>query len=154
MSSHTSKQPSTINFHTTAAPPMVWNPSGTLTLITQAILLDTGRSTGAYIFMMAGGAVCWSSKRQETVALSTMEAEYMATSRACQQAVWMYSFMREAGLEQPTPRNPLQWQYWLNRTNGKPEGPQEGKAYSHSLSLHPWTRRWGRRSRSPRPISR
>lgn len=66
-------------------------------------LLDTGRSTGAYVFMMAGGAVCWSSKCQETVALSTMEAEYMATSRACQQAVWMYSFMREAGLEQPTP---------------------------------------------------
>lgn len=66
-------------------------------------LLDTGRSTGAYVFMMAGGAVSWSSKRQETVALSTTEAEYMATSRACQQAVWMYSFMREAGLEQPTP---------------------------------------------------
>jgi hypothetical protein len=66
-------------------------------------LLDTGRSTGAYIFMMSGGPVSWSSKRQETVALSTTEAEYMATSRACQQAVWMYSFMREAGLEQPTP---------------------------------------------------
>jgi hypothetical protein len=66
-------------------------------------LLDTGRSTGAYIFMMAGGPVSWSSKRQETVALSTTEAEYMATSRACQQAVWMFSFMSEAGLEQPTP---------------------------------------------------
>jgi hypothetical protein len=66
-------------------------------------LLDTGRSTGAYIFMMAGGPVSWSSKRQETVALSTTEAEYMAMSRACQQAVWMYSFMREAGLEQEAP---------------------------------------------------
>lgn len=66
-------------------------------------LLDTGRSTGAYVFLMAGGPVSWSSKRQETVATSTTAAEYMATSRACQQAVWMASFMREAGLEQELP---------------------------------------------------
>jgi hypothetical protein len=35
---------------------------------------DTRRSTTGYVFMMAGGAVTWSSKRQATVALSMVEA--------------------------------------------------------------------------------
>ena len=42
---------------------------------------DTRRSTSGYVFIMAGGAVAWSSKRQATVALSTVEAEYVAMSR-------------------------------------------------------------------------
>lgn len=66
-------------------------------------LLDTGHSMGAYIFMMADGPVSWVSKWQETVALSTTEVEYMAMSQACQQSVWMASFMWEAGLEQENP---------------------------------------------------
>lgn len=52
---------------------------------------------------MAGGPVSWSSKRQQTVALSTTEAEYMGITRGSQQSVWMYSFMDEIGLPQKTP---------------------------------------------------
>jgi hypothetical protein len=48
---------------------------------------DTQRSTSDYVFIMAGGAVSWSSKRQATVALSTVEAEYVAISRCAQQMV-------------------------------------------------------------------
>ena len=53
--------------------------------------------------MMAGGPVSWSSKRQQTVALSTTEAEYMAMMRGCQQALWMHNFMSEIGITQPLP---------------------------------------------------
>src|ERR1700678_1005050 len=56
---------------------------------------DTRRSTSGYVFMMAGGAVAWSSKRQATVALSTVEAEYVAMSRCTQQMVWMHSWLDE-----------------------------------------------------------
>lgn len=65
--------------------------------------LDTRRSTSGYIFMMAGGPVSWSSKRQQTVALSTTEAEYMAMTRGSQQALWMHNFLVEVDLTQPLP---------------------------------------------------
>ena len=41
---------------------------------------DTRRSTSGYVFIMAGGLVTWSSKQQATVALSTIEAEYVVMS--------------------------------------------------------------------------
>jgi transposase InsO family protein len=56
---------------------------------------DTRRSTSGYVFIMAGGPVTWSSKRQSTVALSTVEAEYVAMSRCAQQMVWMQSWLSE-----------------------------------------------------------
>jgi hypothetical protein len=59
---------------------------------------DTRRSTSGYIFILAGGAVAWSSKRQATVALSTVEARYVAMSRYAQQMVWMHSWLREVKL--------------------------------------------------------
>jgi hypothetical protein len=46
---------------------------------------DTRRSTSGYIFTMSGGPFTWSSKRQATVALSTVEAEYIAMSHCAQQ---------------------------------------------------------------------
>ena len=54
---------------------------------------DTCKSTSGYVFTMAGGAVSWSSRRQTTVALSTVEAEYVAMSRCAQQMVWMQSWL-------------------------------------------------------------
>ena len=65
--------------------------------------MDTRRSTSGYVFMMAGGAVTWSSKRQTTVALSTVEAEYVAMSRCAQQMVWMHSWLDEVQIEYTLP---------------------------------------------------
>ncbi|KAJ3501517.1 hypothetical protein NMY22_g18902 [Coprinellus aureogranulatus] len=44
--------------------------------------IDTGRSTGAYVTTMAGGAISWSSKLQTIVCLSSTEAEYIAAVEA------------------------------------------------------------------------
>ena len=38
------------------------------------------KSTSGYLFQVAGGPVSWRSKKQDSVALSTAEAEYMALS--------------------------------------------------------------------------
>ena len=64
---------------------------------------DTRRSTSGYVFTMAGGAVSWSSKRQATVALSTVEAEYVAMSRCAQQMVWMQNWLDEVEVEHVLP---------------------------------------------------
>ena len=47
------------------------------------------RSTSGYLFQMSGGPVSWKSRKQESVALSTAEAEYIALSSAAQETVWL-----------------------------------------------------------------
>jgi hypothetical protein len=64
---------------------------------------DSRRSTSGYVFTMAGGPVTWSSKRQSTVALSTVEAEYVAMSRCAQQMVWMQAWLDEVTIDYTKP---------------------------------------------------
>lgn len=47
---------------------------------------DGRRSHTGYVFMLNGGAVSWRSQKQQSVALSTTEAEYMALVAATQEA--------------------------------------------------------------------
>ena len=57
--------------------------------------LDKRRFTSGYVFTLAGGAISWMSKLQDTVALSTTEVEYIATSHACKEAIWLRGLLRE-----------------------------------------------------------
>ncbi|MCP4341870.1 MAG: hypothetical protein GY799_24050, partial [Desulfobulbaceae bacterium] len=47
------------------------------------------KSQSRYGFYIARGLISWTSKRQATVALSTMEVEYMVASLACQELIWI-----------------------------------------------------------------
>ena len=64
--------------------------------------LDTMRSTAGYVFLLAGGAISWSSKRQQIVAVSSTEAEYMAATHASKEALWLKRFVSDLGWEQST----------------------------------------------------
>jgi hypothetical protein len=59
--------------------------------------LEDRKSTTRFIFIMGGGAISWSSKRQPTIALSTTKAEYMASTQATKEAIWMMKPMQELG---------------------------------------------------------
>jgi hypothetical protein len=59
--------------------------------------LQDRRSTTWFVFIMGGGAISWSSKQQPTIALSTTEAEYMASTQATKEAIWMTKLMKELG---------------------------------------------------------
>jgi len=50
---------------------------------------DDRKSVGAYVFLLAGGAVSWTSKKQATVALSSTEAKYMAVTQVAKHALWI-----------------------------------------------------------------
>lgn len=60
--------------------------------------VDERRSTTGYVFTMNGGAICRSTKRQHTVALSTTEAEYMSIVAAVQEGIWIRNFLNEIGI--------------------------------------------------------
>jgi hypothetical protein len=64
---------------------------------------DDRRSYTGYAFMLAGGAISWQAKKQNTVALSSMEAEYMSATRAAQEAVWWRSFFNGIGVDASKP---------------------------------------------------
>ena len=53
--------------------------------------------------MLAGGVISWQSARQKTVALSTVEAEYMATAAAVKEAIWWRSFFSGLGHDTSRP---------------------------------------------------
>ncbi|KAE8542770.1 hypothetical protein D1P53_000832 [Cryptococcus gattii VGV] len=58
----------------------------------------SSKSTTGYVFKVYGGVVAWKSKRQPTVALSTTEAEYMASADAAKQAIWLRLLLEDIGL--------------------------------------------------------
>lgn len=66
---------------------------------------DTRKSVAGYVFVLAGGAVSWSSKSQSTIALSTVEAEYMSYSMASRETMWWRQFLNQ--LYYRTPPNQL-----------------------------------------------
>lgn len=47
------------------------------------------KSNSGHVFLLNGGIVCWSSRKQTLVALSTCEAEFVALSEACRAASWV-----------------------------------------------------------------
>ena len=59
---------------------------------------DDSKSTSGYVFTLNGGAVSWKSSKQQTVADSTTEAEYIAASEATKEAIWMKKFIIELGM--------------------------------------------------------
>ncbi|MCO5600789.1 hypothetical protein L7F22_054904 [Adiantum nelumboides] len=52
---------------------------------------------------MAGGALSWRSRLQTCVTQSTTEAEYVATSEACKEAIWLGRLVTDLGIKEETP---------------------------------------------------
>ena len=65
------------------------------------------RSQSGFVFVLNGGAVSWKSSKQETVADSTIEFEYIAASEAAKEAVWIKNFITGLGVV-PSILDPLE----------------------------------------------
>jgi transposase InsO family protein len=63
------------------------------------------RSTTGYYFRLneAGPPISWKSKKQQTVALSSCEAEYMALASSTQEALFLRMLTKEFALQQTDP---------------------------------------------------
>ena len=64
---------------------------------------STRKSTSGYLFRLGKSTISWKSKRQSIVALSSMEAEYVALCSAAQETVWLRRLLSSIGFKQSTP---------------------------------------------------
>ena len=64
---------------------------------------DDRRSVTGYVFMLADGPISWQSRSQTTVALSSMEAEYMAACAATRESLWLAMLKEQMGIEKSCP---------------------------------------------------
>ncbi|SCV68945.1 BQ2448_1965 [Microbotryum intermedium] len=64
---------------------------------------ETRRSVTGFVFLCAGGAVSWMSKRQALVTVSSTEAEYVAMSFAAREGIWLRRLLSELGFAQSEP---------------------------------------------------
>lgn len=63
----------------------------------------TRRSTSGYTFQINGNTVVWKSKRQNSVALSTAEAEYVSLSEATSEIIWVNNVLLDLSIDIPKP---------------------------------------------------
>ncbi|XP_048623732.1 secreted RxLR effector protein 161-like [Brassica napus] len=56
---------------------------------------DDGKSTTGHIFYIDNSPISWCSQKQEVVALSSCEAEFMAGTEAARQAIWLRDLLSE-----------------------------------------------------------
>jgi transposase InsO family protein len=60
--------------------------------------VDDRKSITGYTFLIGGGAVSWQSRKQPTTALSSVEAEYMASTQAIKEALWWKAFVTQLAI--------------------------------------------------------
>eukprot|EP00253_Pinus_taeda_P021291 PITA_21291 len=53
------------------------------------------KSTSGCCFSLGSAPISWMSRKQKSIALSTIEVEYIATSMACCEVVWLRKFFSE-----------------------------------------------------------
>jgi len=62
--------------------------------------MDDQRSITGYIFLARNGAITWCSRKQISITLLLTKAEYVALSKAAQEACWLRSLYSKLGLLQ------------------------------------------------------
>jgi hypothetical protein len=68
--------------------------------------VDDSKSQSGFVFYLNGGAVSWKSSKQDTIADSTMEVEYIVASEAAKEAIWIKKFVSELGVV-PSASSPM-----------------------------------------------
>jgi hypothetical protein len=64
---------------------------------------DDRKSISGYAILLGGAAIAWNSKKQNTVALSSTEAEYTAIAHATRQIIWLRYLFEDLGYPQEEP---------------------------------------------------
>jgi hypothetical protein len=93
---------------------------------------DDSKSQSGYVFTINGGVVCCKSSKQETVADSTTEAEYIAASEAAKEGVWIRKFLSELSVFPSVP-SPLDLYCDNNGAIAQAKEPRNHQKNKHVL---------------------
>lgn len=63
------------------------------------------KSTSGYVFILCGGAISWRARKQQLVAFSTVEAEYIGASDAAKESFWIRNLYADIALRKRQPLN-------------------------------------------------
>ena len=59
--------------------------------------VDNMKSTSGYVFTIGSGVICWNSRKQEVMAQSTAEVEYISLVAAVNQGIWLRKLLADLG---------------------------------------------------------
>jgi hypothetical protein len=94
----------------------------------------TRKSAAGFCMGINGGFVCWSSRLQGTVALSTAGAETIASTEAVKQLMHLRLFLQELGQEQVEP--PIVYEDNNAATSLAHDKEQSKRAKHYQLKAH------------------
>jgi hypothetical protein len=67
---------------------------------------NSRRSISGYVFFLSGSPIAWAARKQPSISLSSTESEYLASTLATREAVYLRQFLTEIGFP-PTDPIPL-----------------------------------------------
>ncbi|KAL0446195.1 UNVERIFIED_CONTAM: Retrovirus-related Pol polyprotein from transposon TNT 1-94 [Sesamum latifolium] len=91
---------------------------------------DDYRSQSGYVFILNGGAISWKNFKQNIVADSTTEAEYIAAAETAKDAVWIKNFISKLGVV-PSVASPIKLYYDNNRAIAQAKEPTPNQKSKH-----------------------
>ncbi|GJZ49540.1 hypothetical protein Tco_0603730 [Tanacetum coccineum] len=100
---------------------------------------DDLRSQTGHVFVMNGGAVDWKSSKQSTTAMSSTEDEYIATSKAAMEAIWIHKFIYGLGVV-PNNDRPMDMYYDNTGAITIVDEPRVQKGAKHFRRKHHYIR--------------
>jgi len=59
--------------------------------------INSRKSTSGYLINFARGVVAWQSRLHKCVAMSTTKVEFIVTTEACKELLWLKKFLQEHG---------------------------------------------------------
>ncbi|CAL9018012.1 unnamed protein product [Prunus brigantina] len=96
---------------------------------------DYMKSTSGYAFTFSSGVFSWASVKQQCVALSTAEAEYVSALEATVQATWLRLVLEDFG-EMQTMATPLNCDNLIHCYHKESDLSSENQTHKPEVSLH------------------
>ncbi|KAK5775101.1 hypothetical protein PVK06_042968 [Gossypium arboreum] len=97
--------------------------------------IDDMKITSGYFFTLGSGVFSWSSKKQQTIAQSTAEAEYIVAATAVNQAIWLRKLLDDLNASQVEATKDYGRQSVSCCNNQEPCVPWQNKAFQDQISL-------------------